>query len=62
MTLWSEFLSRIMLGASLSGPAVAAGADDAMASQPPAEVGAPTPDRQAEAAGGAAHSASQREG
>ena len=47
MTLWSDFLRRLMLGATLSGPAVAAGVDDAVASQPPAEVGERTPDRQA---------------
>lgn len=47
MTHWSDFLQRIMLGASLSGSAVAAGADDQVASQPPAEMGERQPERQA---------------
>ncbi len=47
MTLWTDFLARLMLGVSLSGPAVAARAEDALASQPPAEIGDPAPDRQA---------------
>ncbi len=47
MTHWSDFLRRMMLGATLSGPAVGAGADDAVAGHPPAEVGERTPDRQA---------------
>lgn len=45
MTHWSDFLRRMMLGATLSGPAVATGAEDAIAGQPPAEVGERTPDR-----------------
>lgn len=45
MTLWSDFLRRLMLGASLSAPAAAAGAEDPAASQPPAEIGEAEPER-----------------
>ncbi len=49
MTLWSDFLRRLMIGASLSAPAVSAGADDGVAANPPAEVGSQQPDRGADA-------------
>jgi hypothetical protein len=40
MTLWSEFLSRLLLGATLSGPPMADLAEE-QATPPPAEQGQP---------------------
>lgn len=43
MTLWSDFLRRLMVTATLSGPAVAAAETAAGRAEPPAEVGEPSP-------------------
>lgn len=41
MTLWSDFLRRLMLGATLSAPAAGAAADRPPAADPPAEIAEP---------------------
>ncbi len=41
MTLWSDFLRRLMLGATLSAPAAGAAADQAPSADPPAEIAEP---------------------
>lgn len=46
MTLWADFLRRMMVGATLSGPAAAAAAEGPGGQPTPAEVGEPSaPDR-----------------
>jgi hypothetical protein len=50
MTLWSDFLRRLMVTATLSGPAVAAAeAPTAVPAEPPAEIGEPSPTQAAAA-------------
>lgn len=41
MTLWSDFLRRLMLGATLSAPAAGAAADRPPAADPPTEIAEP---------------------
>ncbi len=50
MTLWSDFLRRLMVTATLSNPAAAAGPRAEPPSGPPAEVGDPSPSAAAAAA------------
>ncbi|WP_158295585.1 hypothetical protein [Crenalkalicoccus roseus] len=43
MTLWSDFLRRLMLTVSLAGSATAAADPPPEAPEPPAEAGTPSP-------------------
>ena len=47
MTLWSDFLHRLMLGAGLSSPAATAAAEEPEAARPLAEDGEAQPECQA---------------
>jgi hypothetical protein len=49
VTLWSDFLRRLMVTATLSGPAVAAAEPPAPPTEPPAEMGEPSASRVAPA-------------
>lgn len=55
MTLWSDFLRRLMLGATLSAPAAGAAADRPPTADPPAEIAEPR-------APGSARSAAEPQG